>query len=60
MYAPPNEKKLAFEARQAKEAAKQREQIETCYRQYLTPQERAARDQRRLERGLPIRRRGRR
>lgn len=59
-YAPPNEKRLLWEARQAAIAAEQDAEIAACYQQYLTPQERAARERKRLERGLPVIRRGRR
>lgn len=44
MYAKPNPKKVAWQQREA--ARKQ--QVETCYEQYLTPQERAARQRARL------------
>ena len=59
-YAPPNPKRLAWEIRQDELREQRQTEIAACYQQYLTPQERAAREARRLERGLPVIRRGRR
>lgn len=59
MFAPPNEKRKAFDARVRERKAAERSQIDRCYSQYLTPQERAARDAARLAKGLGVVRRRR-